>query len=136
MLRRMIDRSAVARALARARDPRDALRRAATAPGELPAFAADGTRVGDERAILLDWARFPREYLEGPGAIAEIHRAIDALTPRDRTVLLVDSEGLALADVAEGLGEPVARVRRRLHRARMLVRERLTRYFAAATAPH
>jgi DNA-directed RNA polymerase specialized sigma24 family protein len=132
----VIDRSAVARALARARDPRDARRRNAMVPGELPSFAADGTRVGDERAILLDWARFPREYLEGPGAIAEIHRAIDALTPRDRAALLVDSEGLELADVAEGLGESMARVRRRLHRARMLIRERLTRYFAAATTPH
>ena len=136
MLRSVIDRSAVARALARARDPRDARRGNAMGPGELPSFAVDGTRVGDERAILLDWARFPREYLEGPGTIAEIHRAIDALTPRDRAALLVDSEGLALADLAEGLGEPVARVRRRLHRARMLIRERLTRYFAAATTPH
>ncbi len=136
MLRSVIDRSAVARALARARDSRDARRGNAMGPGELPSFAVDGTRVGDERAILLDWARFPREYLEGPGTIAEIHRAIDALTPRDRAALLVDSEGLALADVAEGLGEPVAQVRRRLHRARMLIRERLTRYFAAATTPH
>jgi len=68
--------------------------------------------------------------------MAEIQRAIAALSPRDRAALLVDSGGLALADVALGLGEPLARVRRRLHRARMLVRERLNRYFAAATTPY
>lgn len=48
---------------------------------------------------------------------------------------LVDTEGLALRDVARGLDEPVVRVRRRLHRARMIVREALTAYFAAATTP-
>lgn len=134
MLRRVIDRSAIARALLRARSPRD--------PGEsrvapaLPAFGPDGTRLGDPRALDLDWSLFPREYLHAPGAVSALNRALDMLPPRDRAALLVDSEGLDLHDVARGLGEPVRRVRRRRHRARMIVRERLTEYFAAATTPH
>lgn len=134
MLRSVIDRSAIAWALARGRSPRD--------PGEprrapaLPAFGPDGTRGGDPRARNLDWSRFPPEYLHAPGAVSTLNRALDTLTPRDRAALLVDSEGLDLLDVARGLGEPVRRVRRRLHRARMIVRERLTEYFAAATTPH
>jgi DNA-directed RNA polymerase specialized sigma24 family protein len=134
VLRSVIDRDAVARALARARRPRE--------PGgprvtpNLPAFGPDGTRVGDPRTLHLDWSHLPREYLRGPGAVAALNRALDTLSPRDRAVLLVDIEGLALRDVARGLDEPLVRVRRRLHRARMIVREELTAYFAAATTPH
>jgi hypothetical protein len=134
VLQRAIDRGAVARALARARSPRE--------PGgprvapNLPAFGPDGTRVGDPRTLHLDWSRFPREYLHGPGAVVALNRALDTLSARDRAALLVDTEGLALRDVARGLREPVVRVRRRLHRARMIVREELTAYFAAATTPH
>ena len=134
MLRSLIDGGAVARALARGLCPR--------APGgprvtpDLPAFGPDGRRLGDPRALHLDWSRFPPEYLHGPGAVAALNRALDSLSARDRAALLVDTEGLALRDVARGLDEPVARVRRRLHRARMIVREELTAYFAAATTPH
>jgi DNA-directed RNA polymerase specialized sigma24 family protein len=134
VLRSVIDRDAVARALARARRPRE--------PGgprvapNLPAFGPDGTRVGDPRTLHLDWSQLPPEYLRGPGAVAALNRALDTLSPRDRAALLVDIEGLALRDVARGLDEPLVRVRRRLHRARMIVREELTAYFAAATTPH
>ena len=92
--------------------------------------------LGDPRTLHLDWSRFPREYLRGPGAVAALNSALDSLSARDRAALLVDTEGLALRDVARGLQEPVVRVRRRLHRARMIVREELTAYFAAATTPH
>jgi DNA-directed RNA polymerase specialized sigma24 family protein len=102
----------------------------------VPAFSPDGRRIGDPRALLLDWSGFPPEYLRGPGAVAALNRALDSLTGQDRAALLVDTEGLALRDVARGLDEPVVRVRRRLHRARMIVREELTAYFAAATTPH
>lgn len=134
MLRSLIDRGAVARALARARSPR-APGAPRTAP-HVPAFGPDGRRTGDPRTLQLDWSGFPPEYLRGPGAIAALNRALDALAARDRAALLVDTEGLALRDVARGLDEPVVRVRRRLHRARMIVREELTAYFAAATTPH
>jgi hypothetical protein len=109
---------------------------AATVGHALPTFGPDGTRVGDPRALLLDWSRFPHEYIEGPGAAAALHRGLDALPSRDRAALLVDTEGLALADVAQALGEPARQVRRRLHRARMFLRECLTEYFVAATTPH
>jgi hypothetical protein len=48
---------------------------------------------------------------------------------------LVDTEGLALRDVARGLDEPVVRVRRRVPGPDD-VREELTAYFTAATTRH
>jgi hypothetical protein len=82
VLRSLIDGGAVARALARGLRPR--------APGgprvtpDLPAFGPDGRRLGDPRALHLDWSRFPPEYLHGPGAVAALNRALDSLSARDR----------------------------------------------------
>ena len=82
MLRSVIDRTAVARALARAQDSRGPESRAATVGRALPTFGPDGTRVGDPRELLLDWSRFPHEYIEGPGAAAALHRGCLAYSQR------------------------------------------------------
>lgn len=130
-LGRALDRAAVARALARHRaETEDASR------SRLPRFGADGARLGDPHALRLDWAALLDDYLLAPGALAVLGRALDELPARDRAALLVETEGLEVADVATGLGEPIGRLRRRLHRVRMILRERLTDYFAAATARH
>jgi DNA-directed RNA polymerase specialized sigma24 family protein len=130
-LRRALDRAAVARALAR--PPAEAEE---VDPSHLPHFGADGARLGDPHALRLDWAALPHEYLLAPGALAVLGRALDELPARDRAALLVDTEGLEAGDVAAALGEPIRRFRRRLHLVRMILRERLTDYFAAATARH
>ncbi len=133
VLRRLIDQGTLARAVARAQAS------AAPADGgierDLPVFDDQGRRVGLAHLLTLDWSDWPREYLEAPGAILVLNQALDALPPADRAALLVDSGEVRLADVALALDEPVAVVRRRRHRARIFVRERLTAYFAAATAP-
>lgn len=130
-LRRALDRAAVARALARR--PAEA---EVADPSHLPRFGADGARLGDPHTLRLDWAALPDEYVVSPGALAVLGGALDELPARDRAAVLVDTEGLEAADVAAALGEPIRRFRRRLHRVRMILRERVTDYFAAATARH
>jgi len=133
MLERLIDRLTIAQALARCRDS------AQDGPGverALPVFASAGRRVGNPWVLGLDWSRLPEAYLSSPGASEVLRRALDALPARHRATVLIDAEGVAPADVAASLGEPPEHVRRRLHQARMAVRERLTEYFAAATARH
>lgn len=133
MLDRVIDRLAIAHALARCRgqasDEEPALARL------LPAFAPDGTRLGDS-TVGLDWSRLPEASPSSGGTAEVVRRALDALPPRYRAASLIDTEALAPADVAAGLGEPLDAVRRRLHRARMAVRERLTAHLSMAASPH
>jgi RNA polymerase sigma-70 factor (ECF subfamily) len=56
-----------------------------------------------------------------------LHSAVQALTPEHREVILLkDVEGLSAEETAAVLGESVAGVKSRLHRARMALRETLT----------
>jgi RNA polymerase sigma-70 factor (ECF subfamily) len=60
-----------------------------------------------------------------------LSQAIDALPDQYRTVLVLrDIEGLPNDEVAEIVGESVAAVKSRLHRARMALREKLTRHLS------
>ena len=60
-----------------------------------------------------------------------VSRAIAALPDHYRAVLVLrDVEELSSEEVAEALGESVGSVKSRLHRARMALRELLTRHFA------
>ena len=79
---------------------------------------------------------FRSEYLRSPGAVEALQGALDALPPQHRAAALVDTEGLAIADVADAVGDTTPTVRWRLHQVRMSVRRRLTDYFEAATARH
>jgi RNA polymerase sigma-70 factor, ECF subfamily len=57
-----------------------------------------------------------------------VRRAIDALPPHYRAVVVLrDIEELSNEEAAEVLGEPVSAIKSRLHRARMALREQLTR---------
>jgi RNA polymerase sigma-70 factor, ECF subfamily len=94
---------------------------------QLPRYMADGHREGDRAFLLADWSRTPEEELlsrEGSNALS---RALDGLPGRYRAVLILrDIEGLSNEDTAEALGESVASVKSRLHRARMALREQVT----------
>jgi RNA polymerase sigma-70 factor (ECF subfamily) len=98
----------------------------------LPTFGEDGHREGDRSLLLTDWSRTPEnELLSGEGRAA-VRRAIDALPHHYRAVLILrDVEGVSNEEAAEVLGESVASVKSRLHRARQALREQLTRFFAA-----
>lgn len=94
----------------------------------LPTFKADGHRDGDRAYVLADWSNTPEEELLSGEAREVLRRAIDSLPSRYRAVLLLrDVEDLSNEETAEILDESVASVKSRLHRARMALREQLTR---------
>jgi RNA polymerase sigma-70 factor, ECF subfamily len=90
---------------------------------------------GDGRHFepMDDWSsRIDDQTLQNElaGILSE---ATDALPPEYRTALVLhDVEGVSTADIAGVLGIDVAAVARRLHRARLFVRKRLSAYFESA----
>jgi RNA polymerase sigma-70 factor (ECF subfamily) len=97
----------------------------------LPAFEDDGHRQGDRSYLLADWSRRPDEELLAEESRAALRQAIDALPSAYRAVLVLrDVEELSNEEVAAALGESLASVKSRLHRARMALREQLTRRLA------
>ena len=97
----------------------------------LPAFQADGHREGDRTYLLADWSQNPERELLSGETRRVLERALDALPERYRAVVtLRDVEELSNEQAAELLGESVASVKSRLHRARQALREQLTRSLA------
>jgi len=94
----------------------------------LPSYEADGHRAGDRSFLLADWSQSPEAELLSGEARLTLERALDALPETYRAVLVLrDVEELGNEEVAEMLGESIASVKSRLHRARMALREQLTR---------
>jgi RNA polymerase sigma-70 factor (ECF subfamily) len=96
---------------------------------KLPTFRDNGSRAGDMNVLTADWSQNPEAELLSRETQAILERAIDTLPKSHRTVLVLrDVEGLSNEEVAEAVGETVAAVKSRLHRARMALREELTRH--------
>ena len=98
---------------------------------QLPTFEANGHRAGSRDYLLADWSQDPeRAALSGETRRA-LERGLDALPAQYRAILVLrDVEELTNEQVAEVLGDSVASVKSRLHRARMALREQLTRQLA------
>lgn len=95
---------------------------------QLPAFKSDGHRDGDRAFLIRDWSETPEEELLSGEARAIMDAALDQLPAHYRAILVMrDVEELSNEEVAEALGESVSTVKSRLHRARMALRETLTR---------
>ena len=93
----------------------------------LPTFTEDGHRAGDRAMLLTDWSQTPEEALLTEETRAVVRRGIDRLPEPYQVVLLLrDVEDLSNEETAAVLGESVAAVKSRLHRARMALREQLT----------
>jgi RNA polymerase sigma-70 factor (ECF subfamily) len=98
---------------------------------QLPSFREDGSRAGDMSVLMADWSQNPEAALLSRETQAILEKAIDALPDQHRSVVVLrDVEGLTNEEVAEIVGESVAAVKSRLHRARMALREELTRHLA------
>ena len=97
----------------------------------LPAFKDDGHRDGPRAYLLADWSQTPeRDLLEGETR-AVLSRAIDQLPEAYRAVLILrDVEELSNEEAARILDESVSSIKSRLHRARMALREQVTRHLA------
>lgn len=94
----------------------------------LPRFLEDGHREGDRAFLCADWSQKPDEAAQGVETRAILTQALERLPDTYRAVVLLrDLEGLSNEEAAEVLGETVASVKSRLHRARMTLREQLTR---------
>jgi len=94
----------------------------------------DGHREGPRSYLLADWSGTPEAELLDGEARAVLARAIDELPETYRAVLVLrDVEELSNEETAGILGESVSSVKSRLHRARMALREQLTRHLATST---
>ena len=97
---------------------------------ELPTYLADGHREGERAYLLADWSQTPEDEVLSGESRAVLARAIDNLPEHYRAVLILrDVESLSNEEVAAAVGDSVSSVKSRLHRARMVVREQLTRHF-------
>ena len=96
----------------------------------VPTFMPDGHRAGEREFVLRDWSRSPEAVLLSQETREVVQRAIGLLPEQYRAVLVLrDIEGLCNEEVAEIVGDTVAAVKSRLHRARMVLREALTHSF-------
>ena len=102
----------------------------------LPRYTDDGHRAGDRSFLLVDWSPMPDELLLSEEGRGVVRAAVECLPAHYRIVLMLrDVEELSSEQVAEIVGESVASVKSRLHRARMALREQLTRTYASGNAP-
>lgn len=102
----------------------------------LPTFLPDGHRAGDRSFVLADWSRSPDEELLAGEARTVLERALALLPDSYRAVLVLrDVEELSNEETAAALGESVTTVKSRLHRARMALREAITRAFVVREPP-
>ena len=101
----------------------------------LPTFRDDGHREGDRTFLLADWSSTQESALLSGEARKILDRALEQLPDHYRALLVLrDVEELSNEEVAEMLGESVSSVKSRLHRARMALREVLTRRLGASCA--
>jgi len=102
----------------------------------LPTFRDDGHREGDRAMLLADWSDTPEDELLSSETRDTVRRMIAGLPDHYRVVLLLrDMEELSNEETAEILNDTVASVKSRLHRARMALREQLTRSFVLGRSP-
>ena len=94
----------------------------------LPTWEADGHRAGPRAFLVANWSERPDAELLSGETRQILEAAIDRLPEHYRAVLILrDVEELSNEEVAVAVGDSVSAVKTRLHRARMALREILTR---------
>ena len=97
---------------------------------ELPIGYLDN--YGQLPPVIENWARRPDDELQSGELRRHLEEAVDKLPEIYRTVFLIrDVEGLSTEEAAEVLQISVPTVKTRLHRARIALRDAITRYFEA-----
>ncbi len=77
-----------------------------------------------------DWSKRPDEQFQSEELRRHIQEAVNALPEAQRNVFLMrDVDGLSTEETAEVLELTVPNVKTRLHRARLALREAITKYF-------
>ena len=94
------------------------------------------TEEGSVPRDLADWAPDPEQNYTQSELAEILRKTIQGLPQGFRVVFaLRDVEGLSTEETAETLGLSVPAVKSRLLRARLQLRERLSRYFKRKAAP-
>jgi RNA polymerase sigma-70 factor (ECF subfamily) len=82
-------------------------------------------------SLLVDFRLSPEEMLRDAETRRELEVAVASLSPPLRAAFLLrDVEGLSTAEAAEALSVTETNLKVRLHRARLLLRERLSAFVA------
>ena len=99
--------------------------------GHVSLEQSQNTDEGAETLQIPDWSTQPLKELLDSETREVMDEGIQRLPEELRTVFILrDIEDLSNAQVAQILDLTVAAVKSRLHRARIALRDRLTRYFA------
>jgi RNA polymerase sigma-70 factor (ECF subfamily) len=94
------------------------------------------TEEGSVPRDLADWAPNPEQNYTKAELAEILRKTIQGLPPGFRVVFVLrDVDGLSTEETAETLGLSIPAVKSRLLRARLQLRERLTRYFRRKNAP-
>ena len=97
----------------------------------LPPFDEDGRHAG----MLRDWSSRLHDPAVQTELRAVLSSAVSELPAHYRAVMvLYDVEGLSMAEVADALGITVPTAKTRAHRARLVLRKRLSTFMASAEA--
>lgn len=104
-----------------------------------PALSLDDTNGDGELYTVTrpvpEWSLNPEEMALNAEVRQVMDKAVADLSEGLRIVFLLrDTEGLSTAEVADALDVSESAVKSRLHRARLLLRDRLSQYFAQAEA--
>jgi RNA polymerase sigma-70 factor (ECF subfamily) len=88
-------------------------------------------------AVFVDWSQWPERLLSEDEVTAELDKAISALPEKYRAIFILrEIEGLSIRETAQVTDLSVSAVKVRLHRARLLLRERLTESLITRTVEH
>lgn len=88
------------------------------------------TDSGELSRDVADWSAAPESLLLSGEMSAQIRKAVDALAPEYRDILILAQwEELPYEEIARITGLSVPAVKTRLHRARQKVRQRLEPYY-------
>jgi RNA polymerase sigma-70 factor, ECF subfamily len=99
--------------------------------GHVSLEQSQSTNEDSESLQIPDWSTQPVKDLLDAETREVMDEGIERLPEELRTVFVLrDVEGMSNSEVAEVLELSVAAVKSRLHRARLLLRERLNRYFS------
>ncbi len=91
------------------------------------------THTGIDDLEVPDWSQTPERAAQNSELQDKLRQGLDRLDPDLRAaVVLRDVQGLSNAEAAEVLDLSVAALKSRLHRARVLLRQFLSDYAAAA----
>lgn len=78
-------------------------------------------------AVFADWSQWPERLLSEAEVTAELDKAISALPEKYRAIFILrEIEGLSTQETAQVTDLSISAVKVRLHRARLILRERLT----------